>query len=878
MADKNLNETSPSKLDIYSKLLDIAKNYTGDDKTDYLKTGLFGYITESMAMMIRDSSYHKAMLYNESFLNTAVIPKSVYNWAKMFNIEIAKASPAYATIKIIISKDNLQFNSKDTKPAEKYGFNGVMSKDWLIIDKSNAIIAGDYYFSLEHSILIERSVIGSNTKYIAKYILSEPGSTNYQTTNISAYLPVERDDNNIEITARAYQYKTTKITRQLSSTRMLNKVQLYTFEDQFAGAKLTYSENGSSDENDIELLYSNIGSSSEGKKVAYYDLTNENQLEIIFKGGTNGFIPAANSRLNLYLYTTKGSDVPENFSGDAIFRANDDSIGGLGAVIQFNPTTIIGGSDMPTTEKIKQTIIRQLSTCNTIVTENDINNYFSVLTNLLDSINNGKVTFIKNRDDVMRRVFNAYVLLRDGMNEDGTSTAGESSFISKCVPTNTITATFPARSFQNAQTLKFPKIKLNPTSNTWYEDSSATDNYYYSPFYIYVSLAPIKKVKYIYNMTDNSSSLSCIKDEADFGNYYINPISLRLYRGTSSDSNAPESKYTVTAKFGTNFDSITRVKASLADSEFKIKFSNDNESSIDITPGYAENEYIDFDEDSKILTLTFTLNVDSDNEFKFGDGTDYGTKIYLLQNNSQTDVNGATMESSGGTSQGLNESYNISLEITKRSKASEYKTDDKLYLFRNLDEIMSSDISVDTTTENDITVITGITISDIPVIHSSYLEKKSKNKDKFVEQLFTYISLLKENLDRLETSTFFNLKFYNTYGPSYLYNTTTTNINLELTVHINTNDDSLKSEIQSYIRRAVDKSNDNSAIKVSQIVALLGKDETYGQYIKYIEFEGLNGTFNQYINKIADIDETQYPPEWLNIDADKLTNIKVQYD
>ena len=270
--------------------------------------------------------------------------------------------------------------------------------------------------------------------------------------------------------------------------------------------------------------------------------------------------------------------------------------------------------------------------------------------------------------------------------------------------------------------------------------------------------------------------------------------------------------------------------------------------------------------------------MDSDNEFKFGDGTDWGTKIYLLQNNSQTDANGATMGSSGGTSQGLNESYNISLEITKRGKASEYKTDDKLYLFRNLDEIMSSDISVDTTTENDTTVITGITISDIPVVHSSYLEKKSKNKDKFVEQLFTYISLLKENLDRLETSTFFNLKFYNTYGPSYLYNTTTTNINLELTVHINTNDDSLKSEIQSYIRRAVDKSNDNSAIKVSQIVALLGKDETYGQYIKYIEFEGLNGTFNQYINKIADIDETQYPPEWLNIDADKLTNIKVQYD
>ena len=74
MADKNI--ISSSKKEIYTKLLDIAEKYTDIKNTDFLKTGLFGYITESMAMMIRDSSYHKTMLYNESFLNTAVIPKS----------------------------------------------------------------------------------------------------------------------------------------------------------------------------------------------------------------------------------------------------------------------------------------------------------------------------------------------------------------------------------------------------------------------------------------------------------------------------------------------------------------------------------------------------------------------------------------------------------------------------------------------------------------------------------------------------------------------------------------------------------------------------------------------------------------------------------
>ena len=35
------------------------------------------------------------------------MPQSVYNWAKMFNININKATPAYADIDIIINKSDL---------------------------------------------------------------------------------------------------------------------------------------------------------------------------------------------------------------------------------------------------------------------------------------------------------------------------------------------------------------------------------------------------------------------------------------------------------------------------------------------------------------------------------------------------------------------------------------------------------------------------------------------------------------------------------------------------------------------------------------------------------------------------------------------------
>lgn len=871
MAD-NLNITTPSKLDIYSKLLDIAENYVGGDDVDYLKTGLFGYITESMAMMIRDSALHKSMLYNESFLNTAIIPESVYNWAKMFNVEVSKASPAYATIKIIIDSESLgsSMNSSDAPYPSIYGIEGNPSNKWLIIDKGNMIIAGEYYFSLEHSILIEKKSNDSNDrKYTAKYITSEPVSTEYQTVNSNVLLPVITNGSNIEITARAYQYRVEKIERQLSSTRMLNKVQLYDFEDQFAAARLVYIENGTTNEQEIKLLYSNIGT-SDGEKVAYYSLNSKNQLEITFKGGNDGFIPAANSKLRLYLYTTKGADVPANFSGDAIFRFNDDALRQLPIVVQFSPTTIIGGTDVPSTEKIKQTVIRQLSTCNTIVTENDINNYFSVLTSLLESVNNGKVTFIKTRDDIMKRVFNAYVLLRDGMNEDGTELSGSSSFISKCVPTNTLTVTFPASAFANNQTLVFPKITLDNSTNTYVFNKETNADYYFSPFYIYVSLSPIKKVKYIYNLTDCTSSLSCSEDKIDFGDNYINPISIRLYRGIDGNG-APEKKYSLYVTLSSNFESEANAKTAFENISSTITFSNAGESSTNIT--INEPESISFDEDSQNITLEYTINV-AESEFNFNSNTsDYGTKINISDG-----INNLNTCS-------LKESHTVSLKLSKGDSENIYLSDDKLYLFRSLDEIMNSDISVNTKTENStdnsatlVETITGITVSDIPVVHSSYVSEDTNNKDKFIEQLFTYISLLKENLDRLETSTFFNLKFYNTYGPSYIYNTTTTNIKLELRIHINTNDQTLIDEIKSYVRRSVDKSNDNSAVKISQIVALLGKDETYGQYITYIEFNGLNGTYNQYINKNTGVDETEYPPEWLNISKDDLASIDVVYD
>lgn len=869
MATNNLNTISSSKKEIYDKLLKIAENYTDTD-ADYLKTGLFGYITEGLASMMRDTTIHKSMLYNESFLTTAVMPKSIYSWAKMFNIDITNATPSYADIDIIIPQESItliQAYDKSYFGSDILNSNGDIISS-VILDKRDPIIAGDYYFALEHSIMIYQNYNKDNTSnlYTAKYISTEPNTTNYQKLS-SYFLPIITDGTNIIIKARAYQYEVTEFSRQISSSTYLNKVQRYSFSDQFAGARLFYSI-FNSDEEEVQLVYSNLLNQVDGVKYAYYSLLDNNEFEVKFKSGENGFIPATNSTLKLQLFTTKGSNIPNNFNGDAFIQISNENLRSLPIVINFNPTNILGGSDVPSLEKIKQTVINEISTRNTIITESDLNSYFELLTGLLESVNDGKVKFIKRRDDILKRIFSAYILMRDGLNDDDTDyiTAG---YESKCVPTNTINGIFP---INKNKSLEFPKIKYNIEDNKYYYINdivaASDDDYYVCPFYLYTTLQPFKKVKYLYNLTNETSSLS-YNESSSSPKLYIIPVSVQLLR--MIEGNKPQDYYTAKFLFNTNFDINSNIYSSSNILDLRLVSPKTNQFLGSIQIGSDKvNLNSELQSDGVYLT-SFECRIDvAENEFEFvNNTTDYGTNIYLKNGNNTIP---------------LPEEIKLNLkmdniQIGNETFSAAFQSDDSVHLFRNLDDIMLSDITMisnKTTTNKDDAVYVAFEISDIPVVHSSFFTQDSEDrKDSFIKQLFTYIDMLKENLTKLETSTFFDLKFYNTYGPSKLYNTSRTNLDLELDIYLKQefeNNENLKKEIISYVRRAVDKSNDSKKLRISSIISLIQQTDTYGNYIDHIDFRGLNGTFNQFIKRNNE-DEIYYAPEWLNLSAGSLAHI-----
>ena len=129
----------------------------------------------------------------------------------------------------------------------------------------------------------------------------------------------------------------------------------------------------------------------------------------------------------------------------------------------------------------------------------------------------------------------------------------------------------------------------------------------------------------------------------------------------------------------------------------------------------------------------------------------------------------------------------------------------------------------------------------------------------------------------MESNTFFNLKFFNTYGISYLYDTISTNVRLQLDIYFKEAlDDSVKqdyaSQIRQFIRSVVEQGNDSDRLKISDVIAYT--TATYMDYIDHIDFNGLNGTFNQYIKQVTltDSERNKYPLEYFNLDTASVSD------
>ena len=911
---KNLNNISSSKYEIYTKLLDLAAagEYTSTQNdfsnTDFLKASLFGYVTESLAMIMRDSAFHKTMIYKELFLNTAVMPESIYNWAKIFDIDCIDAVPSsrYATFSINVENISAGIQNISNNIAEyqeKYGI--TESGNFIVLDKSNPIIAGDYYFSLEHSIEIYQNNRGA---YIVKYCLNEKNvTTNYGTYNspiITSEYQTINGSTYLVFRAKIFQYKVVESTKIISSSSFLDvRNHQFTYSGQLCGLSLSYSK-GNTTENVI-LKFSNMETddSTETEKVAYYSLVDENTIDINFASNKVGGLPQAGGSLTLKTFITDGSSGNINFTGDAVFLISQDDFKVLSVSVKLDSLIITSGIDQSSLQNIKNTIRNKLSLRNTIITESDLNIWFETQSQLLENVNNSLITFRKEKDNILKRTFSAYLLLRDGVqlseylngNAESQSTApkASSSYLSSVVPTNTVDVVVnidPDNLYSTDEngTITLNNFIIDPSHDITYNANVQqyiyngvgnldTDFIYNSPFFVLVD-TQYNLVSYFYIETSSSSALNFYNIN-EMSNVSLVPLNVEVSHdhSTSSSGNYSGTYY---FKFYFNSDtplenlnintlelSFNQVKVSFDPTQFKFKKVNNDES--DETESETSNYVLEFE-------ANLGTGLDNNLISLFEIGSSENARIHVTFEN----VN----QSSGSITLTETTPIRLSISTTTAENDSTFdisvESETDLQIFSSLGDVMSSDIIVGRDANNK---ITSYTIKEVPVV-AKYWFNSAINKEWFIKQLFVFINMLKENSTKLETTTFFNIKFRNSYGISRYYNSLTSNIRLKLTIYLKSDainsytgtisnadsvEEALENEIRDFIRVLVDQSNNEGNIVLSKIIMKV--QSSYYDYIDHIDFNGLNGTFNQYIKQI-DTTDNNYPLEYINLDNTSENN------
>ena len=88
LSARSLIRINSTSYNVYDNWFDFVRKYFGIDDMkspviNTLKASFFGYFNEIASSEIKNAVWHRNFLYDEHFLNTAVLPESIYNFAKI---------------------------------------------------------------------------------------------------------------------------------------------------------------------------------------------------------------------------------------------------------------------------------------------------------------------------------------------------------------------------------------------------------------------------------------------------------------------------------------------------------------------------------------------------------------------------------------------------------------------------------------------------------------------------------------------------------------------------------------------------------------------------------------------------------------------------
>jgi hypothetical protein len=410
--DSVLNRISNDQYGYLEAFTELAKDCftTLPDDT---KFGLYGYITEISAHAAKSAQFHRNMLYNEYFLNTCIMPSTVYNTAESEGVELKTSTPANATIILEIPKTKL-LNLIDSS-----------SDGWLELNREKFLVDMDgTEFRLPYSVIVARenngikafyrSINVISNRYNVKRAEAKLFNTAYDFKSVNV-VPIKeafdtkKGESIITFSLLVYNVKFNILEENYSSAsnNSISKFMI-DFEKNYVSGCAFERDAEATEWNELKILTSSLQSSTEEEHNVYLKRLDLDTILFYF-GSTNiDYVPIDGTALKFMAVTCDGPDANFTFKGNpSISIENADYASEFTCWVFASPA---GGMAEDDIMIHKKDIYTARTKAKLLGSENDLNEYFAST-----SIGNDKtkILVIKDTDDFISRKFSAFALLRD---------------------------------------------------------------------------------------------------------------------------------------------------------------------------------------------------------------------------------------------------------------------------------------------------------------------------------------------------------------------------------------------------------------------------------------------------------------------------------
>jgi len=830
-----------------------------------LMMGIFGYLSAMNSNMIQNAIIMASEYSNEAIPVKAKFERNIITHALALGINKIRATPAYMNVMMFIPEEYLLLNMKDNK---------------FTLDKDISIRIDTYEYHLDYDMIITRNQLPTG-EYVYTAIYDNDGR-NQLSDITNPYLPPIgkikiTNMTVIAINCSIRQTTYTKISKKILVDNPLeNKVLSFSFDNQLAYFNVEVKEGDET--HYLEPIYDGLEDYSISKFCNYSHL-DSNNIRLVFN--RKSYEPRINCEVTINVYTTKGSECNFTYNEDIMMDLNSERFTYERLFMIIRPISdSVYGSDKKTVDELKVIIPKEALSRGSITTYTDLNNFFNSIND--DSC---KLYFLERVHNQLERLYYSYMLIKNNNN---------------IIPTNTLNVELYRTQFdfinnENYILLPGADIYLSTSSSNAVVKRGSTEDQliamedegflYMNPFLIIVNKSPfyvsyfltiINSLKYIIFDYINhqsqlqfiTSSVNCVRNYFEDKDTY--KISLDILQNINNDFNLIELD---------DDGNVTNCKIKVIGVLYDDILGNPYRYCIADLKSYDLSEFIYGFEFS--IKTNDVINVN--NKIYINDGIyEVGTsdlKSTYFSSNVKMKIYILVESDDDLDRKGLDD---IIPNLDKYTLCNTYEIDSGIDLFYNYSNIVSSYVKLVKNSDNSLSYV----IHKMPLIKRSYISSEDRIQN-FIQEVERRRSYIDYCITILEDSFGIDFKFFNTYGPSNLFNidneTLLNKVNMTLTFElklVTVTDKYITDYITKDIKIYLEDINSISDLHMPNLITYI--TTKYREQLVYFKFLDLNGygPVKQSIYKVESDDDYKINntvPEFLNVNTKDDNSPDINY-